>query len=171
MRRHAFALCAVFFLSSCASYAPPATPSGQIEMSYAQPAGSVKAQLVNFWLNKGFGVANDSDFQIVFDKQAGPGMTFAQAMLTCAYCPPPRLRPKFTFVELEGHTRVVASAAMLTNANSIKEQEQPLQNAEVDADLLASLQAVPGGVAPAGMTMAAVAAPPRRQPAQYPLAR
>lgn len=111
---------------------------------------------MSFCINKGFSVHQDTPYQIVFDKQAGAGATFAQAMLTCQYCAPPRLRPGFTFIETGGQTRVVGSATMLSNSAAISEQPVPIQNAEVDADLLASAQAVQQGLS--GMPAALPAA-------------
>lgn len=165
------ALLGALSLAACQGYAPPPTPSGKIEMSYAQPAAPIKAQLVNFYINKGYAVASDSDFLITFDKPAPP--SFAAAMLTCGICAPPRVRPSFTFIDDGGHTRVVGSATFLLNPGSSREESIVQQNAAVDADLLTSLQSIPGGVAPAGLTMAAITTPPpsAKPAANYPISR
>ncbi len=101
---------ATVLLTGC--YTPrQGTPSGRNEVTIAAPKAKVKAALVTAVVNLHFMPVQDTDYILTADGDASAG---AQFWFTTTDGRVPKTRMRFTLIENDNQTRVIAAAALLT---------------------------------------------------------
>ena len=149
MKAKIAAICLSFIgLTACQTVKPPATASGrpEVTISGVTPA-QVKPVLVNKTIDKGYRIVKDDAYSLTFEK---PSDSFAaNVFLGTRAGGPPVQRVSFTIAEVGGATRVVADAALVSNAGMAFEQRTDVSSGALAPQVQGFLDEVAAQAAPA----------------------
>ena len=122
----------LFMVAGCATPVSHYTPSGKPEVTIStNDFNAVKSTIVAQMLNKGYSITKDTDFQLVFEAEADSMMS--TVLFGSEYDTTPVARISFSFAPIDDSVRVVADAAMITNAGSAFERRTDMNNSNSSA--------------------------------------
>ena len=117
----------VVLVAGCAKPVKHNTASGKAEVFFpTQNIQAVKRTVVSVFINRGYMITQDSDFQLAFDRPVQN--TFAAAFLGSRYDSKPNARVTTTFIAGNRNTRVIVDASIITNPGSAFEKRTSLNN-------------------------------------------
>lgn len=134
---------AALVLVSCAGPQPLPTSSGKAEVVIQSPKGKVRDALAARALDRGFQIKSNGDSAVVIGKRSD---SIALAMMAGSrYDAQPEIRVRYDLLEVEGGTRVVTTAMVVTNPDSAFEKITPMDpGAKAYVELQGALNEVKG---------------------------
>jgi hypothetical protein len=126
--------------------APAMAQSGRAEATIQAPANTVKSLIINEMMNRGFSILGDTPSVITFGKITDN--LVANLFFGTRAGGAPQARITYSMAEINGSTRVMGDAALVSNAGTGFERRTDMNSGDTLRDMQSMLYAVAAKSAP-----------------------